>query len=72
MWWRTKRRKKIIKGISDRLGIPITYYEKLYSEDRMEAFEIINKWDLEDIDPFELLDYLDPNKKYRREGKDLI
>ena len=67
-----KEEKKIIKGISDGLGIPITYYEKLYSEDRMEAFEIINKWDLEDIDPFELLDYLDPNKKYRREGKDLI
>jgi hypothetical protein len=33
---------------------------------------MINKWDLEDIDPFELLDYLDPAKKYRKENKDLI
>jgi len=67
-----KEEKKIIKGISDGLGIPITHYEKLYGEDRMEAFQIINKWDLEDIDPFELLDYLDPSKKYRKWETNLI
>ena len=61
-----KEQKKIIVGISEKLNIPITYYEKLYGEDRMEAFEIINKWNLEDIDPFDLLDFLDPSKKYRR------
>ena len=67
-----KEQKKIIAGIGEELNIPITYYEKLYGENRMEAFEIINKWNLEDIDPFELLDFLDPSKKYRRESKDLI
>ena len=67
-----KEQKKIIAGISEELNIPITYYEKLYGEDRMEAFEIINKWNLEDIDPFDLLDFLDPSKKYRRKSKDLI
>jgi hypothetical protein len=67
-----KNRKKIISDLSENLNIPITYYEHLYSEDRIKVFEMINKWDLEDIDPFELLDYLDPAKKYRKENKDLI
>lgn len=67
-----KEQKKIIAGISEKLNIPITYYEKLYGEDRMEAFQIINKWDLEDIDPLELLDYLEPSKKYRKWETNLI
>ena len=67
-----KEQKKIIAGISEELNIPITYYEKLYGEDRMEAFEIINKWGLEDIDPFDLLDFLDPSKKYKRDKFNLI
>jgi|TARA_R100000231_G_scaffold56864_1_gene47090 hypothetical protein len=67
-----KEEKEIIAGISEGTNIPITYYENLYGEDRMEAFDIINKWGLDDIDPFELLDYLDPSKKYRKESKDLI
>ena len=67
-----KEDKKIIAGISEKLNIPITYYEKLYSEDRMEAFEIINNWNLEDIDPFDLLHLLDPLNKHRKESKPLI
>ena len=67
-----KEEKEIIAGISEGTNIPITYYENLYGEDRMKAFDIINKWGLDDIDPFELLDYLDPSKKYRKESKDLI
>ena len=56
-----------IKVISEQLNIPITYYEDLYGEDRIESFEIINKWEL-DLDPFELNDYLHPRSKYRQYG----
>ena len=63
-----KNDKGELKGISDELNIPITYYENLYSDDRMEVFELINKWDL-DIDPFDMLDYLDPSKKLKQIDK---
>ena len=64
--------KEMMAGISERLNIPITYYEKLYGEDRVEALEIINSWNLENIDSLDLLDHLDPSKKYRKEKRDLI
>ena len=63
-----KNDKGELKGISDELNIPITYYENLYSDDRMAVFELINKWDL-DIDPFDMLDYLDPSKKLEQIDK---
>ena len=63
-----KNDKGELKGISDELNIPITYYENLYSDDRMAVFELINKWDL-DIDPFDMLDYLDPSKKLKQIDK---
>ena len=56
-----------IKVISERLNIPITYYEDLYGEDRLESFETINKWEL-DLDPFELNEYLHPSNRYRQFG----
>ena len=62
-----KEQKKIIAGISEELNIPITYYEKLYGEDRMESFEVINKWEL-DLDPFQLNEYLHPSNRYRQFG----
>ena len=42
-----KRHKEILKKISEMINVPITYYEKLFSTDNMEQFEIINigrKW----------------------------
>ena len=39
--------KSEIQSLSKLIDIPITYYEDLYGEDRMESFEIINKWDLD-------------------------
>ena len=66
-----KRDKEQLKTISEELNIPITYYEDLYSEDRIKVFELINKWDL-NIDPFEVLDYLDPSKKLKQADKKSI
>ena len=45
------------------INIPITYYEKLFSTDNMEQFEIINRLEL-DLDSFTLQEYLDPNKNH--------
>ena len=66
-----KRDKEQLKRLSEELNIPITYYEDLYSEDRIKVFELINKWDL-NIDPFEVLDYLDPSKKLKQADKKSI
>tara|TARA_B100000029_G_C17588586_1_gene961851 strand:+ start:22 stop:738 length:717 start_codon:yes stop_codon:yes gene_type:complete len=63
-----EKEKKQINLLSEELNIPITYYEDLYGEDRIESFEIINKWDL-DLDPFELNDYLHPKYKLKQPGK---
>ena len=63
-----KNDKAQLKRISDKLNIPITYYENLYSDDRIAVFELINKWNL-DIDPFDMLDYLDPSKKLKQNDK---
>ncbi len=56
-----------LKKVSESLNIPITYYEDLYGEDRMESFEVINKWEL-DLDPFQLNEYLHPSNRYRQFG----
>ena len=58
-----KRHKEILKKISEMINIPITYYEKLFSTDNMEQFEIINRLEL-DLDSFTLQEYLDPNKNH--------
>ena len=58
-----KRHKEILKKISEMINIPITYYEKLFSVDNMEQFEIINRLEL-DVDSFTLQEYLDPNKNH--------
>lgn len=64
-----KKQKEEIKLISEKLNIPITYYEELYSSDRMYSFEIINKWGLDDIEPFDLNDELDPIYKLKQNIK---
>ena len=38
-------------------------------QDRMESFNIINKWDIDDIDPFELNEYLHPKNKLKKSDK---
>ena len=58
-----KRHKEILRKISEMINIPITYYEKLFSVDNMEQFEIINRLEL-DVDSFTLQEYLDPNKNH--------
>lgn len=58
-----KRHKEILKKISEMINVPITYYEKLFSTDNMEQFEIINRLEL-DLDSFTLQEYLDPNKNH--------
>ena len=63
--------KSEIQSLSKLIDIPITYYEDLYGEDRMESFEIINKWDL-DLDPFQLNEYLHPSNRYRITKKSTI
>ena len=63
-----EKEKKQINVLSEQLNIPITYYEDLYGEDRLDSFEIINKWDL-DLDPFELNDYLHPKYRLKQPGK---
>ena len=64
-----KEMKDHIKKISELTNTDITYYEDLYSDDRIKAFEIINKWNLKNIDSFEVLEYLDPSKKLKKNIK---
>lgn len=61
--------KEQLKQISKDIDIPITWYEDLYSDDRTKAFDIINKWNIKHIDPFQLLEYLDPSKKLKKDIK---
>ena len=61
--------KEQLKEISKDIDIPITWYEDLYAQDRMESFNIINKWDIDDIDPFELNEYLHPKNKLKKSDK---
>ena len=64
-----KEMKDHIKKISELTNTDITYYEDLYSDDRVKAFDIINKWSIKHIDPFEVLEYLDPSKKLKKNTK---
>lgn len=64
-----KEMKDHIEKISELTNTDITYYEDLYSDDRVKAFDIINKWSIKHIDPFELLEYLDPSKKLKKNRK---
>jgi len=59
-----KEQKEQLKLSSDVLGVPITWYEDLYGDDRILSFVVINKWGL-DIDPFVLNEHLDPKRRYR-------
>jgi len=61
--------KEQLKQISEYTKIPVTWYEDLYTEDRFESFEIINKWGLKDIDSFELNEYLHPKNKLKKSSK---
>jgi hypothetical protein len=65
---RFQMEKTWMKELSEKMNIPITYYEDLYGEDRMYSFDIINKWGL-DLDPFILNDYLNPKYKLKQTGK---
>ena len=64
-----KQMKDHIQKISELTNIDITYYEDLYGDDRVKAFDIINRWGIKDIDPFEVLEYLDPSKKLKKGDK---
>jgi len=44
----------------------------LYGEDRLKSFDIINKWNIENIDPFELNEYLNPKNKLKKGDKKSI
>ena len=64
--------KEQLKRISEYTNTPITWYEELYGEDRLKSFDIINKWNIENIDPFELNEYLNPKNKLKKGDKKSI
>ena len=57
--------RNVIDELSNKLSIPITYYEDLYGNDRLKSLEIIKKWKL-DIDNGELNERLNPKFRYRQ------
>jgi len=64
--------KEQIGEISDILNIPITWYEDLYGNDRETSLEIINNWNIDDINSVELNKYLDPKFKLKKSEKKLL
>jgi hypothetical protein len=60
--------KELIKELSTILNIPITWYEDLYGEDRQKSLEIIQEWNISNIDCTELNENLDPQFRYRQFG----
>jgi len=56
-----------IYNISDKLSIPITFYEDLYGDDRELSLNIIKQWKL-GIDELQLNELLNPRNKYRQVG----
>ena len=60
-----REEKKIIREVSKKLNIEISFYEDLYGEDRNKSLEIIKSWDIKGLDAEQLNEYLHPRKKYR-------
>jgi len=51
----------------------IVYYEDLYGQDRNKSLEIIKSWELDNINPDSLNEFLHPSKKlYRGEKRQLL
>jgi len=63
--------KEQLKKISNYINTPITWYEELYGEDRIQSLEVITKWDL-DLDSNTLNEYLNPKHKLKQTNKTII
>ena len=69
-----REEKNIIREVSEKLNIEISFYEDLYGTDRNKSLEIIKSWDIPGLDNEKLNEYLHPRKKLRKEigNKNLI
>ena len=63
--------KEQLKKISNYINTPITWYEELYDEDRIQSLEVITKWGL-DLDSNTLNEYLNPKHKLKQINKTII
>lgn len=63
--------KEQLKKISSYINTPITWYEELYGEDRIQSLKVITKWDL-DLDSNLLNNYLNPKHKLKQVNKTII
>jgi hypothetical protein len=69
-----REEKNIIREVSEKLNIEISWYEDLYGKDRNKSLEIIKSWNIPGLDNEKLNEYLHPRKKLRKEigNKNLI
>jgi hypothetical protein len=65
-----KPHRDVIEELSNLLNIPITYYEELYGEDRIQSLEVITKWGLE-LDSNKLNELSNPKFKLKQ-NNDII
>ena len=60
------KHRDVIEELSNLLNIPITYYEELYGEDRIQSLEVITKWGLE-LDSNKLNELSNPKFKLKQD-----
>lgn len=61
--------KEQLKKVSNFTNTDITWYEDLYGTDRNKSLEIINNWNIENLDSNKLNDYLHPKNKLKKADK---
>ena len=64
--------KEQLKKVSNFTSTDITWYEDLYGTDRNKSLEIINNWNIENLDSTKLNEYLHPKNKLKKSGKKSI
>lgn len=61
--------KQLLHETIKKLNANIVWYEELYGEDRTKSLEIINSWEIDNIDSEKLNDYLHPSNRLKQNTK---